>query len=58
MGKYYIDPETIEKARINYEKAMQEVQKAIDSDSKDLKEKIDYMRFLGSTYRSYIRSSI
>lgn len=58
MGRYYIEPETIERARINYEKAMQEVKEAIAADSKDLKDKIAYMRFLGDTYRSYIRANI
>ena len=58
MGHIYIEPETIEKARINYEAAMKEVQEAIRTDSKELKEKIAYMRHLGETYRAYIRANI
>ena len=58
MSKIYIEQDTIESARVNYEQAMQEVKQAIAENSKDLKDKIAYMRFLGDTDRAYIRAGL
>ena len=58
MSNIYIEPETIEKARINYENAMKEVQEAIETDGKALRDKIAYMRHLGETYRAYLTANM
>ena len=58
MGKYYIEKDILDKAKENYEQAMQDVKKAIETDSKDLKDKIAYMRHLGDTYRALIRANL
>lgn len=58
MSVYYVEQETIDKAEKNYRQAMQDVQEAIKNNSKDLKDKIAYMRFLGDTYRAYIRAGL
>ena len=58
MSNIYIEPETIEKARINYENAMKEVQEAIATDGKALREKIAYMQHLGETYRAYLTANM
>lgn len=58
MNNIYIEQETIEQARINYENAMKEVQELIATDGKELKEKIAYMRHLGDTYRAYLTANM